>query len=45
MYNTLPPLPAGRAAGVAAVPPLIYKYILIMSKGHGTVKKICAEIF
>jgi len=45
IYNTLPPLPAGRAARVAAVPPLIYTYILNRGKEDDTVLKICAEIF
>jgi len=44
IYNTLPPLPAGRAARVAAVPPLIYTYILNRGKEDDTVLKICAEI-
>lgn len=42
--NRPPPPPAGRAAGVAAVTPLIYTYILNGGKEYDTVKKICPKI-
>lgn len=44
LVSKLPALPAGSPAGVTAVTPLIYTYILNGGKEHDTVKKICPEI-
>ena len=44
LVSKLPPLPADSPAGVTAVTPLIYTYILNGGKEHDTVKKICPEI-
>ena len=43
--NPIPPLLAGRAAGLAAVPPLINTYILNRGKEDDAVVKISPEFF
>jgi hypothetical protein len=45
LVSKLPPLPAGSPAGVTAVTPLIYTYILNRGKELDALEKICPEIF